>query len=218
MKRLVNGCLLLLFCFATQDSPAADGGATPRHRIAYATYLGGPEWDQAREVIVERDGSVLVGAQTNSETMPVTPGALQPKYAGDDPKLGHGGVYGGDCYLARLSPDGSQVLAATYFGGSKQERNVYGMALDKPGQRRHHHRHPLPRRSHHAGQFPAQVRRWAIRHAGSQALARLAATDLVHLRRRLTRGLPRGGLTLDGQDGVYVVGTSNSPDFPTTAG
>ena len=28
---------------------------------------------------------------------------------------------------------------------------------------------------------------------------------------------PRGGLTLDGEDNVYVVGTSNSGDFPTTA-
>lgn len=70
-----------------------------------------------------------------SETMPVTPGSLQPKYAGDNPHLGHGGVYGGDCYLARLSPDGSRVLAATYFGGSKQERNAYGMALDISDER-----------------------------------------------------------------------------------
>ena len=29
---------------------------------------------------------------------------------------------------------------------------------------------------------------------------------------------PRGGLTVDPQDCVYVVGTSNSPDFPTTSG
>jgi len=29
---------------------------------------------------------------------------------------------------------------------------------------------------------------------------------------------PRGGLTLDEQDCVYVVGTSNSPNFPTTPG
>jgi hypothetical protein len=113
MKRLLTLFLLVILGAATHASPAADGGANPRQRIAYATYLGGAEWDQAREVIVARDGSVLVGAQTNSETMPVTPGALQPKYAGDDPHLGHGGVYGGDCYLARLSPDGSRVLAAT---------------------------------------------------------------------------------------------------------
>nr|HPM84722.1 hypothetical protein [Candidatus Anammoximicrobium sp.] len=133
MKPLASLCLLLLLCFAPHELSAADGGAKVRHRIAYATFLGGPEWDEAREVIVSRDGSALVGAQTNSETMPITPGALQPKYASDDPHLGHGGVYGGDCYLARLSSDGSRVLAATYFGGSKQERNVYGMALDSQG-------------------------------------------------------------------------------------
>ena len=80
------------------------------------------------------DGSVLVGAQTCSADMPTTDGVVQPTYAGDDPKLGHAGVYGGDCFLARLSPDGRKITAATYFGGSRQERNVYGMQLDRAGR------------------------------------------------------------------------------------
>ena len=107
--------------------------ASPRYRIEYATYLGGAEFDQAREVIVYPHGSLLVGMQACSTGMLTTPGVIQPKYAGDDPALGHGGVYGGDCYLVRVSPEGGRILAATYFGGSKQERNVYGMALDHSG-------------------------------------------------------------------------------------
>ena len=94
----------------------------PRYKTAYATFLGGSQWDQAREVIPYADGSVLIGAQVCSSDMPTTEGVVQPKYAGDDPALGHGGVYGGDCFLARLSPDGRRIAAATYFGGSKQER------------------------------------------------------------------------------------------------
>ena len=128
--RLVS---LLLICWSAVSLSAAEPNATPRYRIAYATYLGGSQWDQAREVIVYPDGSVLVGAQAVSDEMPTTAGVVQPKYAGDDPRLGHGGVYGGDCYLARISADGDRLLAATYFGGSKQERNVYGMALDSQG-------------------------------------------------------------------------------------
>ena len=41
MKRLVSPFLLLLLGFASHDWPAADSGAKPRQRIAYATYLGG---------------------------------------------------------------------------------------------------------------------------------------------------------------------------------
>jgi hypothetical protein len=34
-----------------------------RYKIAFATYLGGSKWDQTREVIVERGGSILVGSK-----------------------------------------------------------------------------------------------------------------------------------------------------------
>ena len=45
----------------------------------------------------------------------------------------HPGVYGGDCYLARLSADGRKVPAATSFDGSRQERDISGMALGSHG-------------------------------------------------------------------------------------
>ena len=72
-------------------------------KLEWSTYLGGSGSDQAREVILCPDGSLLVGAQTASADMPATVGVVQPHYAGDDPALGHSGIYGGDCYLARLS-------------------------------------------------------------------------------------------------------------------
>jgi len=53
-----------------------------RYRLAYATYVGGNEWEQAREIVVYPDGSVLVGMQTCSIGLPTTPGAVQPQYAG----------------------------------------------------------------------------------------------------------------------------------------
>ncbi len=218
MKPLAFRCLLLYLCFAPCCLLGADGGATPRHRIAYATYLGGPEWDEAREVIVTRDGSALIGAQTNSPTMPVTSGALQPKYAGDDPHLGHGGVYGGDCYVARFSPDGSRVVAATYLGGSKQERNVYGMALDSQGNIVI----TTATRSLDAPTTPGCFQP-KFRGGQSEMLVAKLSSDLQRLIWCTYVGgsgddSPRGGLTLDEQDGVYVVGTSNSANFPTTPG
>lgn len=91
-----------------------------KYRIEYSTFLGGNEWDQMREIIPFPDGSVLVGGSCLSTDMPTTPGAFQPHYTGDTPEDGHRGVHGGTCYLARLSPDGSDLVAATHFGGSKQ--------------------------------------------------------------------------------------------------
>ena len=127
MKRLMT-CLCVLACWA-----AASRAAEPRYKIAYATFLGGREGEQLREVIPLPDGSILVGGQTNSPDLPVTPGVVQPKYGGEPVGTGHPGNYGGDCFVVRLSGDGKKILACTYFGGSKQERNTYGFALDSNG-------------------------------------------------------------------------------------
>jgi hypothetical protein len=196
----------------------AAGSSSPRYRIAYATYLGGDAWDQAREVIVYTDGSVLIGAQTCSANMPTTPGVVQPAYAGDDPNLGHGGIYGGDCYLARLSPDGSKLLAATYFGGSKQERNVYGMGLDSRGN-------VVITSATRSPDAPTTPGAFQPKFGGgpSDMLVAKLSPDLRKILWCTYVGgrnddFPRGGLALDEQDFVYVVGTTNSPDFPTTPG
>ena len=197
---------------------AADKAAPPpRYRIAYATYLGGSAWDQAREVIVHRDGSVLVGAQTASPSMPVTPGVVQPKYAGDDPALGHGGIYGGDCYLARLSADGRRILAATYFGGSKQERNIYGMDLDSRGD-------VVITSATRSPDLPTTPASFQSRYGGgpSDWLVAKISADLRRLLWCTYVGgagddFPRGGLAVDGHDSVNVVGTTSSDDFPVTA-
>ena len=211
----------LLLCVAGLSAFSAaawaeEATATPRHRIAYATCLGGEGWDQAREIIVFPDGAVLIGAQTCSVKMPVTESALQPKYAGDDPALGHGGVYGGDCYLARLSPDGKSVLAATYFGGSKQERNVYGMALDRDGN-------VVVTTATRSPDAPTTPGAFQPKYAGgpSDMLVAKISPDLKRLIWCTYVGgkeddFPRGGLALDAQGNVLVVGTSSSPDFPTT--
>jgi hypothetical protein len=208
--------LVVLLCGCSCARGQATGA--PRYRIEWATFLGGDQWDQAREVIVYPDGSVLVGAQSNSVGMPVSEGAVQPRYAGDDPALGHGGIYGGDCYLARLSPDGRRVLAATYFGGSKQERNTYGMGLDSQGN-------VVICSGTRSSDMPTTKGCFQAKYGGG-ATDWFAAKLSASLKQLLWctyiggsgDGMPRGGLAIDTDDSVYVVGTTASPNFPTTPG
>ncbi|KPK82660.1 MAG: hypothetical protein AMJ81_09595, partial [Phycisphaerae bacterium SM23_33] len=100
------------------------GSAAPqevlRYRVEYATYLGGSEWEQPREIIPLADGSAVIGGQTASSDLPVSPGAAQTKYGGEPAGTGHGGVYGGDCFIAKLNPTASRIVFCTYWGGSKQ--------------------------------------------------------------------------------------------------
>jgi hypothetical protein len=150
--------------------------------------------------------------------MPTSAGVLQPNYAGDDPNLGHGGVYGGDCYLARLSPDGRRIVAATYFGGSKQERNVYGMELDRAGN-------VVITSMTRSRDLPTTEGCFQPEHGGGRGgvfAAKLSA-DLKNLVWCTYLGgsgdeSPRGGLALDADDHVCIFGTTGSADFPTTPG
>lgn len=188
----------------------------PRFRIVYCTYLGGPSWEQAREVIPYPDGSVLIGAQVNSDGLPVSVGAAQAHYAGDDPNLGPGGLYGGDCYLGRLSPDGSQMIAATYFGGSKQERNVYGLGIDREGNFVLTTTTRSPDIKTTPGCFQAQY----MGGVNEIVVAKISADCKQVLWCTYVGGRagesPRGGLALDADDNVILVGTTSSADYPTT--
>ena len=187
-----------------------------RYVVQYATYLGGEAWDQAREVIPYPDGTVLIGAMSASANMPTTEGVVQPRYAGDDPSLGHGGVIGGDGYLARISADGSKILAATYFGGSKQERGVYGMLLDSQGN-------IVIGSATRSPDMPTTDGAYQTRYGGPDA-DMYAAKLSVDLQKILwctyfgasKNDWPRGGIALDGQDNVVIVGGTNSKDFLTT--
>ena len=188
---------------------------TTRFRIAYATFLGGGGWEEAREAIPSPDGSVLIGAMVVSDGLPVSENAFQKQYAGDDPNLGHPGIYGGDCYIGRLSADGSEMLCATYFGGSKQERNTYGLGLDRAGN-------IVVTTMTRSADMPTTPGAFQRTSDSGIVVAKLTAdcTELVWCTYiNGSRGAsPRGGLALDDEDNVVIVGTTDSPDFPTTPG
>jgi hypothetical protein len=66
---LTAACVIALVGACAAPAPAA----APRYSIAYATLLGGGEWDQAREVIV---------GESHSADVPATPGAVRPATLG----------------------------------------------------------------------------------------------------------------------------------------
>ena len=124
--KILIACVLvtlagLALSFAVVVAQTAD--VKSRYDIAWASYVGGSGWDQAREVIPYPDGSVLVGAQTNSPDFPVTDRAVQKKFAGG----AQDGVF------AVLSGDGSKLLYATYLGGSGEEM-IRSVAVTPKGE------------------------------------------------------------------------------------
>lgn len=201
--------------WAAQRMVPAD---TLRFQVEFSTLLGGSEYDDLREIIPLPDGSLLLGGQTVSADFPVTVGAVQGRYGGEPAGTGHSGVYGGDCFLARLSADGRKILASTFFGGSRQERDVYGMARDSRGN-------IVITTTTRSPDLPTTDGAFQRRYGGGEAdvvVAKLSA-DLKQLIWCTYVGgsaneTPRGGLAVDAADIIYVVGSTQSADFPTTPG
>ena len=222
MKRLALDRWLVLLAvviaLAAEAAGQARGGAAYRYKVAWATYVGGGGWEQVREVIPYADGSVLIGGQTNSADLRVTPGAVQRTYGGETEGTGHPGVYGGDCFLMHLSADGSRAIACTYFGGPKQERNVYGMGLDANGN-------VVITSACRSPDMPTTEGAFQRRYGGAPSdwmVAKLSPDFRRLLWCTYVGGagddFPRGGLAIDANDNVFIVGGTNSQDFPTTPG
>ena len=186
------------------------------YRISYAAFFGGEENEEAREVILLPDGSVLFGGQTKSPDMPVTLGVLQEKYHGEPASRGHPGKYGGDMFIAHLGADGSQILASTYLGGSRQERNVYGMALDRNGN-------IIVETATRSNDFPTTDGAYQEDYGGGEAdfVVAKISPDLKRLIWCTYIGTTgndwgRGGLALDLEDNVYLGGNIQPTDFPVS--
>ncbi|MGI4884901.1 MAG: gliding motility-associated C-terminal domain-containing protein [Janthinobacterium lividum] len=94
----------------------------------WATYLGGSSTDFPHSLVTNALGELVVLGSTSSADFPTTAGALSRKFGGGsfiDP-LGDGiAPYvmpnGADLFVARLSADGTALLAGTYLGGSAND-------------------------------------------------------------------------------------------------
>lgn len=99
---------------------------SPDGRLIWSTLVGGPNYDRAYAVEVDRWGNVYVAGRAGPG-FPVTADSFQPDYAGS-PRTGFYGAQNG--FVAKLSPDGRQLLWASYVGVGELCRDL---ALDASG-------------------------------------------------------------------------------------
>jgi len=98
--------------------------ASDGRRVLWATYLGGSDYDSIEASIrVDDRGYVYVGCQTRSTDIPTTPGAFDRSH--------NGGV---DWYVAKLLPDGSDIVYGTFIGDEGDNwLNTHNLAVDSQG-------------------------------------------------------------------------------------
>lgn len=102
-------------------------------KLVWATYFGGSGRDQSgfdgHNIAIRDNGEIVLAGITDSNDLPVSKDALQPKFGGGDI----------DGFVAVLSADGTQARYVSYVGGSGRDARegvtVYGEALFTTGVR-----------------------------------------------------------------------------------
>lgn len=194
--------------------------------LEFATLLGGGEGEEGREVVVDGDGNAYVTGSTLSADFPGA-GPPQSAFAGPFSPSNLG-----DAFVFKLAPDGETVLFMTYLGGAGEEVGD-AIALDGEGN-------VVIAGSTESTDFPTVNALQGSQ--GGQDCSSAPCNDLFVAKlsaagdalvfstylggsRNESAGLVDFGTRLhtmgvdtDSAGNVYVLGASDSPDFPTVNG
>ena len=176
---------------------------SPNGTLLFATFFGGrgEEDMETHNLWVTASGEAYMATATTSSNLPTTNGAYQAS---------HGGGYDG--FIARLSADGTELLACTYIGGGAHDR-IEGIGADASGNI------VVTGSIGGALTLPASYPQ-AVSAGGQDGFIATLPSNLT----RISRATFLGGKALDAGralavDGprsiVYVGGDTNSNDFPT---
>ncbi len=172
------------------------------NQLLYSTYLGGTNYDLGTAIAVDTAGNAYVAGDTLSTNFPVL-GAAQALSGG-----------GTDVFVSKLTAAGA-LSYSTYLGGAANE-HAGGIAVDSTGA------------AYVAGgtfstNFPLGGALQTTNHGGQDAfVTKLSASGAALSYSTYFGGSgateQANGIAVDSTGNAYVAGTTNSADFPLTAG
>ncbi len=175
-------------------------------QVLWATYLGGSGDESAAACIrIDSSNSPYILQFLNSTDAPFSPGAYDTTYNG-----------GWDFFVAKLTPDGSNLLFGTYLGGSQNEFvSTHNIAVDMSGNA-----YVLaPTSSPDYPTTPGVFQETSGGGPSDVAVSKISADGTQLLLSTFVSGNDRengDGMAIDSIGDVYFSGDSWSPDFPVT--
>ena len=181
-------------------------------RLLWATFLGGPSRDELYGVQVDSQGYVYV-AGAFGPNAPATPGAVQPSFAGGS------GQAPWDGFMAKLTPDGSRVVWATYLGTKEENDCLRSLAIDAEGN-------AIVGTGYQGGLWPSE---W-FTNGYQQAPQGGDDTVIIKVRSDGAQVLwatylggagdeqAQPAIAVDSRANVHVLATTNSTNMPATPG
>lgn len=92
-----------------------------KEALAYSTFIGGNTDDVSHGIAVDASGNAYVVGQTASNNYPITAGASQATYAG-----------GNDGFITKVNPTGQALVYSTFLGGNDLD-SVNAVAINPAG-------------------------------------------------------------------------------------
>jgi hypothetical protein len=168
--------------------------------LRYSTFLGTNGGDTGSDIAVDLLGRAYVAGSTDSRDFP-TVNAIQPTSGGS-----------GDAFVARFTADGSALNYSTYLGGSSGD-SITGIAVDLSGQ-------AYVTGGTQSPDFPIKNALQPTLASEPDAFVAKLSADGKALRYSTYLGgnlVDVGrGIAVDLRGRAYVIGVTNSPDFPTS--
>ena len=161
--------------------------------LNYSTLIGGSGWDYGHGIAVDDSGCAYVAGQANSSDYPATVKSFDNSHNGNS-----------DILLTKLNQNGSALLQSTFIGGSGRDdtRKVF---LDKSGC-------VYLTGSTESPDFPLTGNTLAGNSMGYFLKVNAAVDSLIYSSRWVG-----GEKVMTDHDGnLVILGTTSSPDFPTT--
>lgn len=185
-------------------------------QLAYSTYVGDSESDFGTGIAVDALGSAYVTGSTTSRNFPTTPGVFQPQCEG-------GGSCIQDAFVLRINGTASELIYSTFLGGTNVD-SAHSIAIDVNSG--------LASAAYITGitqsaDFPTTPGAFQPQWTGGGVVGSDAfVTKLDAQGRTLLYSSFLGGsnydnasdIAVDADGAAYVIGTTTSADFPTTAG
>ena len=219
----------------------AGGSYNPQYPLiidpnfVFASYSGSGSDNWGYTATYDKAGNFYMGGIVFGTQYPASPGAFQVNFAGG------GNTYEGgfDISLSKLSPDGKQLIYATYLGGGGDEQ-PHSLVVNSKEQL------IISGRTSSGGGFPGHrlqgkgggwdmiltelttdgsdtVGSWVIGGSGDDGVN--IADKYTPVNGKMTYSLrrfygddARSEVNVDGQDNIYLVGSTQSTDFPVTSG
>ena len=173
--------------------------------LVFSTYLGGTGADQGADLALDGSGNIYLTGSTSSADFP-TMSPAQSKLGGST-----------NAFVSELKANGSALVYSTYLGGSSSDYGN-GIAVDSSGN-------AYVVGTATSSDFPSVNPIDGYNPSSSSPydayLARIASGGASFAFASYLGGAGNdgaNGVALDKGGNAYIVGTTNSADFPTTVG